>query len=277
MTRDLHIAARVPAYLLLVFFSLLFLYPIVWLFINSFKTQQELFDSPWGLPASPTLDNFQRAFTEGNIGQYFFNSVVVTALVVVLATLLSAMAAYGLTRLRWKLSKPVLAIFLLGMTIPMHATIVPLFSMFNTLKLINSYAAVVLPHIVFAMPIAIFILTGFFQTIPREIEEAAVVDGCSIPMVFFRIICPMAVPSLVTVAVITFITAWNDLLFPQIFLSDPAMMTLPVGLTTFQGRYSTDYVGMIAAVVVTIVPSVVIYSLMHRKIISGMTAGAVKG
>ena len=134
-----------------------------------------------------------------------------------------------------------------------------------------------IPHIVFAMPIAILILVGFFQAIPASLEEAAVMDGCSVPMVFFRIIVPMSVPSLVTVAVITFITAWNDLLFPQIFLADPEMMTLPVGLTSFQSRYSTDYVGMIAAVVITILPTVVIYSLLHRKIISGMTAGAVKG
>jgi raffinose/stachyose/melibiose transport system permease protein len=265
------------SYALLALFTLIFLYPIAWLLINSFKTQEQLFASPWTLPTDPTLDNYGRAFTEGNIGKYFANSVIVSTAVVVLATLFSAMAAYGITRLRWRASKFVLGVFLLGMTIPMHATIVPLFSIFNSLRIINTYAAVIIPHVVFAMPIAIFILTGFFESIPREIEEAAVMDGCRITQVFFRIICPMSVPSLVTVAVITFITAWNDLLFPQIFLSDPAMMTLPVGLTTFQGRYSTDYVGMIAAVVVTIAPSIAIYSLLHRTIIGGMTAGARKG
>jgi raffinose/stachyose/melibiose transport system permease protein len=268
---------RVPAYGLLVFFTAVFLYPILWLFVNSFKTQQELFDSPWSLPRQPTLDNYQRAFTEANIGRYFANSVIVTATVVIVATVLSAMAAYGLTRLHWRLSKLVLSIFLLGMTIPMHAAVVPLFAIFNKMHLVNTYAAVIIPHVVFAMPISILILTGFLETIPHEIEEAAVIDGCSIVTVFFRIICPIATPSLVTVAVITFITAWNDLLFPQIFLSDSEMMTLPVALTAFQGRYSTDYVGMIAAVVITIVPTVVVYSILHRKIINGMTAGAVKG
>ena len=203
--------------------------------------------------------------------------MIVTGAVVIVATVLSAMAAYGLTRLRWRLSKLVLALFLLGLSIPMHAAVVPLFAMFNKLQLVNTYLAVIIPHVVFAMPIAILILTSFFSTIPHEVEEAAVMDGCSIWGVFFKIICPMAVPSLVTVAVITFINAWNDLLLPQIFLSDPEMMTLPVGLTAFQGRYSTDYVAMIAAVVITIIPTIVVYSLLHKKIISGMTAGAVKG
>lgn len=264
-------------YGVLILFAVLFLYPILWLVINSFKTNAELFASPWSLPGSLSLENYYKAFSEGNIGRYFINSVIVTGAVVIVATILSAMAAYGLTRLRWKLSKLVLGLFLLGLSIPMHAAVVPLFAMFNKLQIVNTYLAVIIPHVVFAMPIAILILTSFFSTIPHEVEEAAVMDGCSIWGVFFKIICPMAVPSLVTVAVITFIHAWNDLLLPQVFLSDPEMMTLPVGLTAFQGRYSTDYVAMIAAVVVTIIPTIVVYSLLHKKIISGMTAGAVKG
>jgi len=268
---------KILQYIVLILFTVVFLYPILWLLINSFKTNAELFQSPWALPASFALENYERALTEGNIGRYFINSIIVTVGVVVAATLFSAMAAYGLSRLRWKLSGFVLSVFLLGMMIPTHATIVPLFSMFNQLKINNTYLAVIIPHVVFALPIAILILTGFFKSIPWEMEEAAVMDGCSIPNCFFRIICPMATPSIVTVAVITFITAWNDLLFPQIFLADPNMMTLPVGLTTFQGRYSTDYVGMIAAVVITIIPSIIIYSVLHDKIIDGMTAGAVKG
>ena len=275
--RALKAMSKIPTYAILVFFAIIFLYPIVWLVLNSLKSREELFASPWSLPTHPTLDNFSRALTDGNIAQNFVNSVIVAAAVVVITTVLSAMAAFGITRLRWRLSKLVLGVFLLGMTIPMHATIVPLFAIFNSMGIINTFPAVIIPHVVFAMPIAIFILCGFFEAIPHEMEEAAVVDGCSIPGAFLRVICPMAVPSLVTVAVITYITAWNDLLFPQIFLSDPDMMTLPVGLTTFQGRYSTDYVGMIAAVVITIIPSIIIYVAMHRRIVEGMTAGAVKG
>jgi raffinose/stachyose/melibiose transport system permease protein len=276
-TRVSPIVSKISQFIILIFFTVLFLYPILWLLINSFKTGQELFRSPWSLPGHFTADNYARAIVEGNIGRYFINSIVITGLTVVMTTLLSGMAAYGITRLRWKFSNFVLSVFLLGIMIPSHATIVPLFSIFNQLKINNSYLAVIIPHIVFAMPIAILILTGFFVTIPREMEEAAVIDGCAIPKAFLKIICPMASSSLVTVAVITFITVWNDLLFPQIFLSDRTKMTLPVGLTTFQGRYSTDYVGMIAAVVITVIPSIIVYTALHDKIIDGMTAGAVKG
>ncbi len=268
---------KVFQYVVLVFFAVLFLYPILWLFINSFKSTEELFTSPWSLPHSLILDNYIRAFEVGEIGRSFLNSVIISVAVVVTTTLLAAMAGYGITRLRWKWSGIVLSIMLLALMIPAHATVVPLFSMFNKMKINNTYLSVIIPHIVFTLPIAILIFTGFFSSIPTELEEAAVIDGCSIPRAFFSIILPISAPALVTVAVITFIVVWNDLLFPQIFLTDPDLMPLPVKLTSFQGRYSTDYVGMIAAVVVTIIPSIVIYSLLHRRIVSGMTAGALKG
>lgn len=277
MIKPGRVISHTVIYFILLFFTLLFLYPIIWLFLNSFKSSTELFSSPWNLPDSFSLDNYLRAIVSGNIGRYFINSIIVASAVVLLSTMLSAMAAYGIERLRWKLSKLTLSVFLLGMTIPSHATIVPLFSMFNSLRINNTYIAVVIPHIVFTLPISIFILTGFFNSIPQEMEEAATMEGYDIPKIFIKIIFPISTPSIVTVAVITFITAWNDLLFPQIFLSDPSMMTLPVGLTTFSGRYSTDYTGMIAAVVITIIPSIITYSIMHKRIIDGMIAGAIKG
>lgn len=263
-------------YTVLIIFTILFLYPIIWLLINAFKTKQELFLSPWSLPRSFVFENFERAIIQGNLGRLFINSIIISLVTVILATLLSAMSAYGITRLRWKLSGIVLSIFLLGMMIPTYSTIIPLFSFFNSIRINNTYVAVIIPHIVFALPISILILSGFFRTIPVELEEAAIIDGSTILGIFFKIIWPTSVPSLVTVSVITFITVWNDLLFPRIFLSDSDMMTLPVGLTNFQGRYSTDYVGMIAAVVLTIVPGIIVYVFLHDKIIEGMTAGALK-
>lgn len=263
-------------YAILVIFTVVFLYPIVWLVINSFKTNEELFLSPWTLPGSLSPENFIRALTEANLLRNFVNSTIISVSVVILSVLLSAMAAYGLTRLQWKGSKLTLGIFLLGMMIPTYSTIIPLFAMFNKLGITNTYSAVIIPQLVFAFPISILILTGFFRGIPKELEEAAIIDGCTVPKIFFKIIWPISTPSLVTVAVINFITAWNDLLFPTIFMSDKDMMTLPVGLSTFQGRYSTDYVGMIAAVVITIIPSIIVYTILHDKIIDGMVAGAVK-
>lgn len=267
---------RIPQYIILIYFTVIFLYPIVWLFINSFKTNQELFQSPWTLPSSFNMGNYITAIEIG-FGRYFLNSMIISISVVVITTLLSAMAAYGITRLRWKLSGFVLAVISLGIMIPAHATIVPLFSMFNRINFNDTYIAVIIPLFIFSFPIAVLILTGFFSSIPREIEEAAIIDGCSIPGTFFKIIWPMTTPYLVTVAVITFIFAWNDLLFPTIFLSSQDMRTLPVGLTAFQSSQATNYVGMIAAVVITIIPSIIIYIVLHRRIVSGMTAGATKG
>ncbi len=271
--RDL---SRVVQFMVLAFLAVLFLYPILWLFLNSFKTSQELFASPWTLPQSLSIDNYVRAFEVGRIGRNVVNSVIISFAVVMITTLLAAMAAFGITRIRWQLSGFVLSIMLLAMMIPAHSTIVPLFTMFNIMKINNTYLAVIIPFVVFSLPIAILILTGFFSSIPKELEEAAIIDGCSVLRTFVSIILPISAPALVTVAVITFIFAWNDLLFPQIFLSDPDLMPLPVGLTSFKGRYSTDYVGMIAAVVVTIVPAIAIYTVLHKRIVSGMTAGAVK-
>lgn len=264
-------------YLALGLFTLVCLYPILWLLLNSFKTNDELFENPWGLPALLDIGNYAYAFDVGNIGRYFMNSAIVAAVAVFLGVLFSCMISYAITRMRWRLSGLALNVFLLGMMIPIYATIIPLFSMFNRMNILNSLWAVILPHVAFAFPMAIFILTGFFSTIPRDIEEAAVVDGCGLLRIFFQIIVPISVSSIVTVAVIVFINIWNDLLLPQIFLTDAMKMTLPVGLNAFKGQYATNYTGQIAAVVITVIPSIIVYVLLHKNIMEGMVAGAVKG
>lgn len=270
-------ASQTVKYLVMGLFTVLCLYPILWLFLNSFKTNDELFDNPWGFPELFDVGNYAYAFDVGNVAHYFINSVIVAAIAVFFGVLFSCMISYAITRMNWKLSKYVLNLFLLGMMIPIYATIIPLFSMFKQMNILNSLWAVIIPHIAFAFPMAIFILTGFFVTIPRDIEEAAVVDGCGLLRIFFQIIVPISVSSIVTVAVIVFIGIWNDLLLPQIFLTDTMKMTLPVGLNAFKGQYATNYTGQIAAVVITIIPSIVVYVLLHKNIMEGMVAGAVKG
>lgn len=262
---------------ILCIFAIMCVYPMLWLGINSLKTNSELFANPWGFPSVPAWDNYTRSIVNGHIWMYFLNSVYITLIAVVIAVLLSCMASYGLTRLDWKLSGTTRALFMLGLSIPSYAAIVPLFSIFNSLGLMSAYWGVIIAHVVFAFPMSIFILCGFFSTIPRELEEAAIVDGCTVPGLFFRIIMPIAISSVVTVAVIDFINIWNDLLFPQIFLSNPNQMPLPVGLTTFQDLDTVDYTGQLAAVVFTVVPTIVVYIILHDKIMDGMTAGAVKG
>ncbi|MEY8533738.1 carbohydrate ABC transporter permease [Blautia pseudococcoides] len=264
-------------YVVLGIFTVLCLYPLLWLFLSSFKTNTELYANPWGLPEQFRLDNYIQAITEGHILQYFGNSVMIAVSAVLVAVVLSSMVSYAITRMQWRLSKLTLNVFLLGMMIPVYAMVVPLFSMFNRMGLLNTHLAVIIPHIAMAFPMAIFIMTGFMGSLPKEMEEAAVMDGCNIYQMFFKIIMPISKSSVVTVAVVTFINIWNDLLLPQIFLTDASKMTLPVGLTEFQGQYATNYVAEIAAVIITIIPSIIVYIWLHKHIMEGMVAGAVKG
>ena len=262
---------------ILVIFLIIFIYPLIWLFINSFKDNTEIFVNPWGLPSSWSIVNYIRAFQIGNASIYFVNSVFITTVSVTIGVMLSCMASYGITRIKWKMSNFVYLLFVLGISIPPFAAIVPLFAMFNWLKIINTYAAIILVHIVFSFPISIFILSGFFSTIPRELEEAAIIDGCTKLGTFFKIILPISTNSIAIVMIISFLRVWNDLLFAQIFLSSENKMPITVGLLNFKDAYSTDYTGMIAAALMVITPAIIMYVFLQKKITEGVTLGAIKG
>lgn len=264
-------------YIMMIFFTIMCLYPLLWLFLASFKTNQELYFNTWGLPESWQLSNYANAIVKGKVLQYFGNSVIIAVSAVVVTVILSTMASYAITRMHWKMSKFVYGLFLLGMMVPVYGLIIPLFSIFKAMGLLNNHLAVIIPQIALGFPMAIFIICGFMGSIPKELEEAAIIDGCTVFCCFSRIILPITKSSVVTVAVVQFINVWNDLLLPRIFLTDSKKMTLPVGLTNFQAMYSTDYVGMIAAVIITIIPSIIVYIILHKQIMEGMVAGAVKG
>ncbi len=264
-------------YLFLLLFTLSCIYPLIWLVLASFKTNQELYMNPWGFPASFGLKNYQDAIVFGGVIKYFGNSVLIAVVAVIITAILSTMVSYAITRMDWKFSKLVYSIFLAGMLIPIYGLIIPMFSIFKKLGLLNTYASVIIPQIALGFPMSIFIICGFMKSVPRELEEAAVIDGCSVFQCFSKIIIPVSRSSIVTVMVVQFITVWNDLLLPRIFLTSQAKMTLPVGLTAFKAQYSTNYVGMIAAVILTIIPSIIVYVVLHKQIMEGMVAGAVKG
>lgn len=264
-------------YVLLIAFAVTCIYPLIWLFLASFKTNQELYVNTWGLPETFSLANYRDAIVVGGIFRYFGNSVIIAVVAVVVTAILATMASYAITRMDWKLSKAVYGLFLAGMMIPIYGLIIPMFSIFKRMGLLNTHAAVIIPQIALGFPMSIFIICGFMQSIPRELEEAAIIDGCSVSQCFQKIIIPISRSSVVTVMVVQFINVWNDLLLPRIFLTEQAKMTLPVGLTNFKAQYSTNYVGMIAAVILTIIPSIVVYIVLHKQIMEGMVAGAVKG
>lgn len=268
---------RILLYIILTVFSLTCLYPLIWLVLNSFKSNSELFSDPWGITLTPVFENYITAWNAGKIGISFFNSVLVSVVSMIITIIISSMAAFAITRLKWKLSGTVLGYFLLGVMIPIHSTLIPLFLMFNKIKLTNNYLALILPYVAFALPTSIFILTGFMNTIPREVEEAFIIDGGSMSGVFWKIVLPLCKSAVATISIFNFVSMWNELMFALIFMSDPAKMTLPVSLTRFKGQYSTNWTVQLAAIVIMVIPSITAYLLLSERIIESMTIGAVKG
>ncbi len=269
--------SRVIVYVLLYILSLAYLYPLLWLLFNSLKTDNELFGNPWSIVSSMQFINYVTAWTSGKIGISFFNSVIVSVSSIAITIIVSAMAAFSIKRFKWRFSGVALGIFLIGIMIPIHSTLIPLFLVFNSINILNRYISLILPYVAFALPTSIFILGGFMASFPKEIEEAAVMDGCKMRTVFWRMIFPLSKSSIATISIFNFVAAWNELMFALIFMSDPDKMTLPVSLTRFRGQYSTSWAIQLAAVVIMVIPSLIVYFFLNDKIIKSLTVGAVKG
>lgn len=268
---------EIVLYILLIALSLTCVYPLLWLLLNSVKTSTDLFNNPWGIGTSFEIKNYVTAWVAGKIGVSFLNSALVSVISVIITIIVGSMAAFAITRLKWKLSGLVLGLFLLGVMIPIHSTLIPLFILFNKMGLINNYLALILPYVAFALPTSIFILTGFMGSFPKEIEEAAIMDGCSMGGVFWRMIIPLSKSAIATITIFNFVSMWNELMFALIFMTDPDKMTLPVSLTRFRGQYSTNWTVQLAATVIMVIPSILVYAFLNDKIIESMTVGAVKG
>lgn len=265
-------------YLILGVFAIIQIYPLIWLVFFSLKTNQEVFGmSPFSLPQDPQWANYTKAWTSGNIGLYFFNSVWITVLSVALTIILASFVTFAVTRMHWKLSGLVLGIFLVAYMIPLHSTLIPLFNMYNKASLIDSPISIVLSYTAFNLPLTIMILLGFYKTFPREIEEAAVMDGCSIHRIFFQITLPMTIPVLSTTAIINMIYNWNEFVFVNTFISSDKWKTLTVGINNFVGQYLTDWGAIGATLVISIVPILLAFLFLSDKIVEGMSAGSVKG
>lgn len=263
-------------YVVLIVVGIVILVPIAFLLLNSFKTTAAIFASPWSFPKEFRVSNYSNAWVEGGIGGYFLNSVVVTAFTLAIGITLSSMAAYGLQRMKWKLSGAVRLFFLLGLMVPVNATLIPLYIIFSKVHLSNSYVGLVAIYVAFQLPVTIIILSAFLSTIPRAMEEAAVLDGSSLFRAFAQIIMPMARPALLTVLIFNFVGTWNELLVALVFISNQIRYTLPVGLTNFAGEYSTQWGPLLAGIFLAMLPAIIIYSIFNARIVSGITAGAIK-
>ncbi|NLD50562.1 MAG: carbohydrate ABC transporter permease [Clostridiaceae bacterium] len=254
------------------------IFPLIWLIFFSLKSDAEIFgENIIGLPQKFLWQNYSKALVGGNAGMYFLNSVFVTGVTIILSGVLSSMAAYAIVRMKWKLRKPVLTIFLLGMMIPIHAALLPLFLILKNLNLYDSPLALIVPYTAFALPMSIFILTSFLQSIPKELEEAALIDGCNIYQAFFSIIVPVLKPALATISIFTYLSTWNELMFAVTFISKREYKTLTVGIMSMVGQYSTNWGPIGAGLVIATLPTIIIYILMSSQVQKSLTSGAVKG
>ncbi|KIL46562.1 sugar ABC transporter permease [Jeotgalibacillus alimentarius] len=273
-----HTISMTLLYIVLAIVGVFQILPLVWLVLFSLKNNQEVFElSPFALPATPRFENYIRVWTEGNIGQYFFNSVLYTGSAVVLTILFASMATFALTRMKWKKSSLFLGLFMVGLMIPVHSTLIPLFNTFSNLDLINHPLSIILTYTAFNLPITIMILYGFYQVLPREVEEAAIMDGASVHRIFFGITLPMTAPVIATAAIINMIYNWNEFVFINTFISADQFKTLTVGIQNFIGQYSTDWGAIGATLVISILPILIAFIFLSDRIVEGISAGSVKG
>lgn len=263
--------------------SLLFTYavivivPLMVVLLGSFKTTPELFSSPYGLPTSLRLDNYAEVVGKQNISTAFVNSVLVTVCSVSLTLLLASLAAYAATRITGWLIGVVYAFLILGMAVPAQTNMVPQYVLFYSIGLTDSLVGLVLIHVVVTLPIAVFILTGFMRSLPRDIFEAASLDGSGPWRTYRQIVMPLSKPSLAATAIFLFVIHWNDVLYPLLLITDPDKKTLPLALLDFQGEYLTNYPLLFTGVIIASAPVVLAYVFLQRYFIAGMTAGAIKG
>nr|WP_246131989.1 carbohydrate ABC transporter permease [Paenibacillus hemerocallicola] len=251
--------------------------PLLWMAVNSFKSEQEYALHPVGLPKQWIIDNFKKAWEIAHLGTYFWNSIFVTLASVALTVFLGALASYFLSRFEFRGRKWVYGSFMLGMVIPIHATLIPIFLLMQKIGLLDTRMSLILPYTAFHLSITVFILVGFMSTFPRDIEESAVMDGSGIFRIFWSIILPMTRPAIATVVILNFIYNWNEFLFALVLINDSALKTLPLGLANFAGKETTNQTLQMAALTMALVPIVLFYLALQKQLVQGMTAGAVKG
>jgi raffinose/stachyose/melibiose transport system permease protein len=267
-----HAVKRLPGWLVLILWALVVALPLYILIVSCFKTTAEIYGDKFGLPSRWTLDNFANAWTQAQFARYMVNSFAVTGGAVVLTLLVSAMAAFPLSRYELGWSSPMLAFFLAGVMLPIRLASVELFTLMKTLDLLDSRLGLVLVYSAIRIPFAVFILANFMRALPRELEEAARLDGAGEARILFSIILPTIRPAVAIVAIFTAIAVWNDFFFPLIFIFDDAYKTVPLAITTFIGQFRTDWGMVFAALAISMMPVLVMYLLLARQIREGVGA-----
>ena len=262
----------------LLIIALIQVFPLFWLFTFSLKDNNEIFGgNVAGLPQHWRFGNYVTAFFQENVVQYFLNSVLVTVATILITVLLGATTAYAVERMRWKGRHVLMNGILLGMMVPIHAVLLPLFIVLSRTGMLNTYWALIIPYVAFGIPLAVYLFSSFLKSIPTEMEEAAAIDGCGIYRIFFLIIMPLIRPAIATVSIFTFISSWNELMFAVTFISKQGYKTLTVGIMSMVGAYTTKWGEIGAGLMIATIPTILIYLLLSEQVQKSLVAGAVKG
>ncbi len=270
--------ARVSViYILLFIYLIIAVFPVYFALISSVKDNISIFKFPFSFPKEFHFDNFSRALQVGKIDLAFRNSLILTGFTMALTGFIGTMSAYIFARFKFRIKNILFVFVIAGMMIPIQSTIIPLSFTFGKFGINNNYPVLILLFSGFQLPITVFIITSFLISIPSELEEAAVIDGCNAGTIFFRIIFPLSVPAISTASVFNFINVWNNLLFPLVFISKKNLQVIALALQSFFAERVSDYGGVMAAIVIAIIPTIVMYIFLQEKVEKGITAGAVKG
>ncbi len=266
--------------ILLWIFSLTCMFPLIWMLYSSLKKKAEFNADVVSLPSMPSLDNYFSVFADkdADLIKAMFNSVRTTVLSVALIVLFSFIVGYILARVNFKLNRPLYVMFLMGMLIPIHSLLVPIYVIFNGAGMANQWYTLLFPYVAFNLPVSLFLVEGYVKGIPSALEEAAAIDGSGFSRTMFSIILPICKPILVTVAIINVFSCWNEFSFALVLISNNKdITTVPLALKNFTGQFTSDYPKMMAAMLITMAPVVILYFVFSKQIIKGMVAGAVKG
>lgn len=267
----------IPKYVFLLFFVFISIGPMVWAFLSSFKTYAEINSSALSLPSSFSLKNYADAFRYAPIGKYFLNSILIVGISVLVTVTFVAMCAYVTARFRFAF-KPVLILMIsASLMLPAQAISQPLFAIFKELHLYDTKLGLIIVYSAMGIPMSFFVMTSYYQTISTALEESAYIDGASFLQTFWHIILPLAKPGLVTIALLQFINTWNEFYFALMLTSGDTARTIPIALNYYMGTFANNYSALFAAVVVTVLPTILIFIILQKQVMESLTAGAVKG
>jgi multiple sugar transport system permease protein len=253
-------------------------FPALWIFLTSIKTEAELFRKPisyW--PSDPTIINYVKAFTEQPLLNYLKNSLIVASFATVLSLVVSAFAAYAIARLNLRYRQLILSIIIASSMFPLITLLVPIFETMRSLGWLNKYIALILPYTVLNLPVCTLVLVSFFQSIPKDLENAAMIDGCTRLGALWRIVIPLAAPGVFTAGILAFVNAWDEFLLALSLNSSASMRTLPVGIAMYQGEYTFPWPIISAALIIAIVPIAIVMAIFQERVVGGLTAGGLKG